>query len=72
MNNIFDLLKLITNPKEYALNILQAQVNPMTNNLLQMAERNDKEALEKFARNMFKEKGLDYDKEIEPFRKYLK
>lgn len=45
--------------------------NPIFNNLIDMAEKGDTQGVETFARNMFKERGLDLDKELENFTKML-
>lgn len=46
--------------------------NPMVANLMKMANSGDTEGVEKFARNMFKEKGRDFDKEFSEFRSKFK
>lgn len=61
-NDLLNIFKMIKNPREYALNLAKQQCNPMLNNLIQMAEKGDKQGVENFARNMFKEKGEDFDK----------
>ena len=44
---------------------------PMGNNLLQMA-RNDQTAdIEKFARNLFESRGMDFDKEFNSFKSQM-
>lgn len=68
MNNIMDLIKMIKNPKEYAMGLVKQQNNPMLNNLVQMAEKGDTKGVENFARNMFKEKGEDFDKIMSNFK----
>ena len=40
-------------------------------NLIQMAQSNDAKGIETFARNLMKEKGIDFDKEFNTFRKTL-
>lgn len=45
--------------------------NPILNNLIDMAEKGNNEGVEAFARNMLKERGLDFDKEMENMRKVL-
>lgn len=45
-----------------------ASNNPMVTNLIKMANSGDKEGIENFARNMFKEKGRDFDKEFSEFK----
>lgn len=46
--------------------------NPMVTNLIKMANSGDTRGVENFARNMFKEKGRDFDKEFSEFRKNFK
>lgn len=46
--------------------------NPMMANLMKMANAGDTEGVEKVARNMFKEKGRDFDKEFSEFKSKLK
>ena len=46
--------------------------NPMMVNLVKMANAGDTEGVEKIARNMFKEKGRDFDKEFSEFRSKFK
>lgn len=68
MNNPLDLIKMIKNPKEFALNMAKQQSNPMLNNLIQMAEQGKTKELENFARNMFKEKGQNFDEIMSYFK----
>lgn len=46
--------------------------NPMMVNLIKMANAGDTGGVEKVARNMFKEKGRDFDKEFSEFRSKFK
>ena len=46
--------------------------NPMLKNLINMAEKGDNEGIEKFARNLFNERGLDFDQEFSTFKNSLK
>ena len=46
--------------------------NPMMVNLMKMVNAGDTSGVEKFARNMFKEKGRDFDKEFSEFRSKFK
>ena len=46
--------------------------NPMMANLIKMANSGDTNGVEKFARNMFKEKGRDFDKEFSEFKSKFK
>lgn len=49
-----------------------ADNNPMMANLIKMANSGNTSGVENFARNMFKEKGRDFDKEFSEFRKKFK
>ena len=46
--------------------------NPMMANLIKMANSGNISGVENFARNMFKEKGRDFDKEFSEFRSKFK
>ena len=46
--------------------------NPMMANLVKMANAGDTDGVEKVARNMFKEKGRDFDKEFSEFMNNFK
>ena len=75
MNNpmqMMNLLKGIKNPKEAVINMIKSNNNPMVKNLVDMAEKGDNEGIEKFARNMFKEQGRDFDSEIKQFMNNFK
>lgn len=46
--------------------------NPMMANLIKMANAGDTDGVEKVARNMFREKGRDFDKEFSEFKSKFK
>lgn len=46
--------------------------NPMITNLMNMMQTGDSKGVEDFARNIFKEKGRDFDKEFGEFKKKFK
>ena len=46
--------------------------NPMMANLVKMANAGDTDGVEKVARNMFKERGRDFDKEFSEFKSKFK
>ena len=58
------------NPEQTMLSMLErsAQGNPFMGNLLQMARNRDSAGIENVARNIAKEKGIDYDKEFNSFK----
>ena len=59
------------NPQELIMNILQAGAssNPVYANLLTMAQEGRSADIEAFARNIAKEKGIDFDKEFSKFKR---
>jgi hypothetical protein len=46
--------------------------NPIFRNLINMAEKGDNKGVEEFAKNILKERGLDFDKELANFKKNFK
>lgn len=64
MNNPIDMLKVIKNPREFVLKQVGVNNNPVLKNLIEMAERGDKDNLQIFLKNMLKEQGKDYDEII--------
>ena len=59
------------NPQQLMLNILEseASTNPIVGNLLTLAKQNRTADIEAFARNVAKERGIDFDKEFSKFKK---
>ena len=59
------------NPEQLLMGILEqgAQSNPVYANLLSMAKQGRTADIETFARNVAKEKGIDFDKEFSKFKK---
>ena len=70
---LISMLKNGANPQQLALSILQYQAgnSPMMNNLLQLAQNGKGAEIEQIARNIMKEKGLDFDKEFNSFKNNL-
>lgn len=68
--DIINMLKNGGNPQQIVLSMLPKEQisNPVIKNLVQLAQNNDVESLQQFARNMFKEKGLDFDQEFNSFK----
>ena len=58
------------NPQQNMLNVLKerAQGNPMFANMLSLAQSRNAQEIENIARNVAKEKGLDFDKEFNNFK----
>lgn len=68
-----DFIKMIQqgqNPQQLMLNFLQAQAsqNPMSANLLNLAQNNKTGEIEQIARNMCQARGVDFDKAFKAFK----
>lgn len=55
------------NPQQLAMQMMKNNSNSIMSNLMDMAERGNTQGIEQFARNMCKEKGIDFDKEFPKF-----
>lgn len=69
MNNLDSLKTFITkggNISELIKTSISSN-NPVMGNLIDMANKGDTKGLENFARNLFREKGRDFDKEFSEF-----
>lgn len=62
----------ISNPKDMAMNMLKNNTNPIFANLTQMMEKGDDKGIEQFARNICKEKNIDFDKQFGEFMNNFK
>ena len=75
--NPMDIITMIRsgqNPKQIMLSILEEGVaanNPMAANLLDLAKNNRTADIEKVARNLCAERGIDFDKEFNSFKSNL-
>lgn len=75
--NGYQLIQMIKNggnPQQLVMSVLnqRAQENPMFANMLKLANTNDTKGLEQIARNLAKERGMDFDKEFANFRQIFK
>lgn len=59
------------NPQQLMLSVLESRAasNPVYANLLTMAKDGRTSEIEAFARNVAKERGIDFDKEFSKFKK---
>lgn len=72
--DLITMIKQGKNPQQLVLNILEsnlAQVNPIAANLLDLAKNNRTAEIEKVARNLCEQKGIDFDKEFNNFKSNL-
>lgn len=67
---IMDMMKN-KNPQELIISMI-GNKNPMINNLMKLAKSGNKSEIENIARNMCKEKGIDFDKEFPNFMENFK
>lgn len=70
---IIAMIKNGQNPQQLVLSMLENQMGgtPMGNNLLQMARNGQSDDIEKFARNLFESRGLNFDKEFNSFKSQM-
>ena len=69
--NFIAAMKSGQNPEQIMLRFLEqngATLNPMMMNLISLAKAGKTDEIEKIARNLAKEKGIDYDKEFNAFK----
>lgn len=76
MENLMQLIAMMkngANPEEFMLNFMQTNLpdNPLIANLLSLAKAGDSKGIEMIARNMARQKGLDFDKEFNSFKQLM-
>lgn len=61
------------NPQQLVMSLLQNEMGntPMGQNLLSLAQKGDAPQIEEIARNICKQKGVDFDKEFNAFKQLL-
>lgn len=72
--DIIEMIRSGRNPQQVLINILEngvAENNPIMANLLDLAKHNRTADIERVARNLCKERGLDFDKEFNNFKSNL-
>ena len=75
--NMIDFIKVVKqgNPQAFVMNVLQQDAqkgNPIAVNLIQMINSGDSRGIEQVARNIAKEKGIDFDKEFNSFKQIFR
>lgn len=74
-----DILKMLTaikngqNPQQLVISVLEGEMGntPMGQNLLQLAKEQRGDEIEKIARNLCAQRGLDFDKEFMSFKQRI-
>lgn len=61
------------NPQQLVMSLLQGEMGntPMGQNLLSLAQKGGAPQIEEIARNICKQKGVDFDKEFSVFKQLL-
>lgn len=71
IEQMMQMVKMRQNPEQMMLQFLQQQNSPMSQNLLSLAKANNTQDIEKIARNICKQRGVDFDKEFTAFKQSL-
>ena len=69
--NPMEFMKGIKNPQQFVMNMLKQNQNPMATQLMQMVKNGNTNQIEQFARNICKERGMDFDKQFAEFMKQI-
>ena len=71
-NRLIQMIRQGQNPQQLMLSILEGHAgSPMGRNLLNLARNGQTAEIEKIARNLCKERGVDFDQEFMKFRRML-
>lgn len=71
MNWFMGMIKQGYNPEQVMMNVLEQRMKgtPMGDNLISLARSGNRSGIEQIARNMAAQRGMDFDKEFNAFRK---
>ena len=74
--NYIQLLQAIrngANPQQLVMSILEGEManTPMGKNLMELAKQNKTSEIEKIARNICEQHGIDFDKEFSSFKQSI-
>lgn len=71
-HRLIQMIRQGQNPQQLMLSILEGYAgNPLGANLLNLARNGQTTEIEKIARNLCKERGVDFDQEFTNFRRML-
>ena len=70
---LIQMIRQGQNPQQIMLNLLEQQASstPLGKNLIDLAKQNKTAEIEQIARNLARERGIDYDKEFNAFKQKL-
>ena len=68
--NLLQAIKNGANPQQLVMSVLEGQMasTPMGKNLLQLVKENKTSEIEKIARNICEQNGIDFNKEFSSFK----
>ena len=69
--NPMQMLQGMRNPQQFLQQMIGNNIvmsNPMARNAMKMAQNGDSKGIEQMARNLCKEKGIDFDKSFSDFK----
>ena len=71
MNWFMDQIKKGYRPEQITMNIVESKMKgtPMGDNLIRLAKEGNGAEIERIARNLASQRGIDFDKEFNAFRK---
>lgn len=69
--NPMQFLRGIKNPQQFVMNMLGQNQTPIGVQLMNLAKTRDKTQIENFARNICKERNIDFDKQFAEFMKQI-
>lgn len=73
LNQFMTMVKSGYSPEALVMNMLETQMKgtPMGDNLISLARQGNTAEIEKIARNLAAQRGLDFDKEFSAFKQSL-
>lgn len=73
-NQLLQMLRTSPSPQQFTISYIEQQVgnDPFFSNLIALAKNGRGNEIETIARNVMKEKGLDFDTEFNAFKNNLK
>lgn len=73
MINVLEMIKSGQNPQQLVIQILEQRMGgtPLGNNLINLARQGNGQEIERIARNLAAQRGIDFDTEFEKFRRQM-
>lgn len=73
MNQFMSMVKSGYNPEQLMISLLEQRMKgtPMGDNLIKLAKEGNGAEIEKIARNIAAQRGMDFDKEFAAFKRQL-